>query len=53
MKKIMMSAVVKEGTEEDLAKAIKALIVAKGGTVDIQVSDAPPTGSGATLAGVA
>ena len=53
MKNIMVSAIVKEGTEEDLVKKIRALIAEKEGTVDIQVIDAPPKGAGATLAGVA
>ena len=53
MKKITMSAIVEDGTEEKLSQELRALIALKNGTVDIQISDAPPKGSGATLAGVA
>ena len=49
MKRMIMSVIVEEKEVTDLTEKIRKLL----GEVDIQISDAPPTGSGATLAGVA
>ena len=52
MKKIMMSAMVEDNQIDIITAAIKELIESRKGKVDIQVSDAPPQGSGATLSDV-
>ena len=68
MKTITMSAIVRDGTEEEICQHIRKLVGEKNGTIeDLQVKDAPsqksspknespkevPKGSGATLRGVA
>jgi len=69
MKKITMSAIVEDGTEEEICQGVRKLVGEKNGTVeDLQVKDAPgqdantghippeappPKGVGATLRSVA
>ena len=59
MKKITMSAIVEDGTEEEICQKLRTLVGEKKGTMeDLQTNDTstpnpPPKGSGATLEGVA
>jgi len=54
MKRIIITALVPEDSVDGLNSELSALIETKhsGKLGDIQVSDAPPQGSGATLSGV-
>lgn len=53
MKRMIVSVMVEEDAVYELSEKITKLVEEKKGEVGIQVSDVPPKGSGATLAGVA
>ena len=53
MKRMIVSVLVEDTEVTELSEKIIKLVEDKKGEIGIQVSDTPPKGSGATLAGVA